>query len=122
MAHTGLIVGSRLAWNENFDGMAHRLFETASVLGTLVGEDGLPGVDLVQRDGVLLNDFNGHRLGGREVPDLLALGLGLFEGPRNGSGVDVFVGLAQVEALGNDLARALAGGLLAHEESLGGGH
>ena len=102
--------------------MAHRLLETASVLGTLVGEDGLPGVDLVQRDGVLLNDFDGHRLGGREVPDLLALGLCLLESPGNGSGVHIFVGLAQVEALGDDLARALAGGLLAHEESQGRRH
>ena len=102
--------------------MAHRLLETASVLGTLVGEDGLPGVDLVQRDGVLLNDFDGHRLGGREVPDLLALGLCLLESPGNGSGVHIFVGLAQVEALGNDFARALAGGLLAYEDSLGGGY
>ena len=102
--------------------MAHGLLETASVLGTLVGEDGLPGVDLVQRDGVLLNDFNGHGLGGRKVPDLLALGLCLLKGPGNGSGVDVFVGLAQVETLGDDLAWALAGGVLAHENSFGGGY
>ena len=102
--------------------MAHRLLETASVLGALVGEDGLPSVNLVQGDGVLLNDFDGYGLGGRKVPDLLALGLCLLEGPGNGSGVDIFVGLAQVKALGNDLARALAGGLLALEDSLGGGY
>ncbi len=111
--HTGLVVSPRLARNQNLDGMVHRLLEAACVLGSLVREDSLPSMNLVQGDGVLLNDFDRHRLGGGKVPDLLAFGLCLLKGAGNGSSVEVFLGFAQVEALGNDLAWTLAGGLLA---------
>lgn len=102
--------------------MAHRLLKSTSILGSLVGEYGLSGMNLVQGYDVLLDYFDRNRFGCRKVPDLLALGLCLLESPGNGSGVHIFVGLAQVEALGNDFARALAGGLLAYEDSLGGGY
>jgi hypothetical protein len=83
--------------------MVDRLLEMASVFGALVIKDGPPSMELVQRDGVLLNDLNRHRLGSRKVPDLLALGLGFLEGTGNRSSIDVRFGFAQGEALGNDL-------------------
>jgi hypothetical protein len=75
------------------------LFKLARVFGSLVGKDGLSGMNLVQGDGVLLDNFDGHRLGSRKVPDLLALGLCLLKGAGNRRGIDILLGLAKVEAL-----------------------
>ena len=107
LQHTRLIAGS-LSGNEDFDGMAGRLLEMAGVLSSFVGKDGLLSADLVQGNGVLLDYFDGHRLGSGKVPDLLAVGLCFLEGARNRSSINVLLGLAQVEALGNNLARRLA--------------
>ena len=88
--------------------MAGRLLKMARVLGSFVGEDGLLGTNLVQGNGVLLDHFDGHRLGGGKVPDLLAVGLCFLKDARNRIGIGVLLGLAQVETLGNNLARRLA--------------
>jgi hypothetical protein len=84
--------------------MVNRLLEVASIFGALMSKDGLPSMYLVQGDGVLLNDLDGDRFGSCKVPDLLALGLGFLEDLSNKSGIDIFVGFAQGEALGNNLA------------------
>lgn len=100
--------------------MIDRLFEMTSILRSFMGKDGFPGMDLVQGYRMLLDHFNWDRFRGSEVPDLLSLGLCFLEGPGNSGGIEVFFGLAQVEALGDNLTRRLAKKLSAYEASRAG--
>lgn len=95
--------------------MVHSLFKLAGVLASLVRKDGLSSMDFVQGNGVLLNNFDRHRLRSCEVPNLFAFCLCFLEGTSNRSSVDIFLGFAEMEALRNNLAGWLATKLLALE-------
>jgi hypothetical protein len=74
---------------------------------------GFSSMDFVQGNGVLLDDFDGHRFRSCEVPNLFALCFCFFEGTSNRGGVDILLGFAKMEALCNNLTRWLATKLLA---------
>lgn len=74
--------------------MVDGLLEMTSVLGSLMGEDGLSGADLVEGNGVLLDDFDGDGFGCGKVPDLFAFGLCFLEGACDGSSVEILLGFA----------------------------
>jgi len=100
-----LVLVAQFSGHEDLDLVVNGRLESARILSAVVRENGQTGSNLVQGDGCLLDNFNGDRLRRSKVPNLLALGFSLFESCGHGSGIEVFLSLAKVKTLGDEIAR-----------------
>ena len=80
--------------------------ETHSIVVTVVRKNRLAFLDAIHWDGMFLDDFNGYRFRRREVPDLLALLVGILQELGDVCSSRIADGLAQLKVAGYHLRKA----------------
>ncbi len=105
---TQLIISPIFTRYHHLDRMARGSIKANSIIISVMGKDGLALLDSIERDGMLLDDLDRHRLGRSEIPNLLALLLGVLQELSNVPSTMGTHGLAQVKILSNHFGMACA--------------
>ena len=96
-----------LVGDHDADGVANGRVGTAAEVVAFVGNDGGSSLEGLERNRVFLDHLNGKGSGRREVPNLLALGLGVTEHLGNLGRIRLGASFAELETRRDNLGAAL---------------